>query len=451
MKWSQIRRMAISLPLAMLAAIAMVAINEVGYQRSNQALEAMAHTQSTRNAINHLMQNMLDAETGLRGYLLTSDERYLEPYNKAIASTNGDMDQLRELFINEPDDLTIFSPLSRQVSRKTAEMELSLRLFREGNEEAWRFVMFTDMGKQNMDAIRSYTQQLMERSDARAEAKRSDVENALWLSRLGIATVTVIGLLAFYMYLRQTHTLEDVHKREQKIQSEERSRLEDLVRERTATLTELANHLQQVREDERGHLARELHDELGSLLTAAKLDVARLKSRIDMTVPEVADRIMHLTETLNSGIALKRRIIEDLRPSSLSNLGLTTSLEILTREFAQRSNIEVESSLEQVELPDATQLTVYRIVQESLTNIGKYASASRVVVSVHNYPTYVAVQIQDNGSGFDMHSVRPNSHGLAGMRHRVEAAGGRLTVTSSLGDGTTVSAVIPTAQSSIAA
>jgi len=443
--------MAISLPLAMLAAIAMVAINEVGYQRSNQALEAMAHTQSTRNAINHLMQNMLDAETGLRGYLLTSDERYLEPYNKAITSINGDMDQLRELFIDEPDDLTIFSPLSRQVSRKTAEMELSLRLFREGNEEAWRFVMFTDMGKQNMDAIRSYTRQLTERSDARAEAKRSDVENALWLSRLGIATVTVIGLLAFYMYLRQTHMLEDVHKREQKIQSEERSRLEELVRERTATLTELANHLQQVREDERGHLARELHDELGSLLTAAKLDVARLKSRIDMTVPEVADRIMHLTETLNSGIALKRRIIEDLRPSSLSNLGLTTSLEILTREFAQRSNIEVESSLEQVELPDATQLTVYRIVQESLTNIGKYASASRVVVSVHNYPTYVAVQIQDNGNGFDMHSVRPNSHGLAGMRHRVEAAGGRLTVTSALGDGTTISAVIPTAQSSIAA
>lgn len=451
MKWSQIRRMAVSLPLAVLAAVAMVAINEVGYQRSNQALDAMAHTQTTRISIHQMMQNMLDAETGLRGYLLTSDERYLEPYNKAIASINGNMDQLRELFMSDPEDLTTFAPLSRQVSRKTAEMELSLRLFREGNEEAWRFVMFTDMGKQNMDAIRNYTQQLMERSDARAAAKRNDVQNALWLSRLGIATVTVIGLLAFYMYLRQTHTLEDVHKREQRIQSEERNRLEDLVRERTATLTELANHLQQVREDERGHLARELHDELGSLLTAAKLDVARLKSRIDMTVPEVADRIMHLTETLNSGIALKRRIIEDLRPSSLSNLGLTTSLEILTREFAQRSNIEVESSLEQVELPDATQLTVYRIIQESLTNIGKYAGASRVVVSVHNYPTYVAVQIQDNGNGFDMQSVRPNSHGLAGMRHRVEAAGGRLTVTSALGDGTTVSAVIPTAQSAIAA
>lgn len=444
MKWSRIRRMAISLPLAMLAALAMVAINEAGYQRSNQALEAMSHTQATRNSINQLMHNMLDAETGLRGYLLTSDERYLEPYNKAVASINGDMDTLRDLFNSDADDLSIFAPLSRQVSRKTAEMELSLKLFREGNEEAWRFVMFTDMGKQNMDAIRSYTFELIERSDERVKAKRLDVENALWLSRLGIATVTVVGLLAFYMYLRQSHTLEDVHKREQKIQSDERGRLEELVRERTATLTELANHLQQVREDERGHLARELHDELGSLLTAAKLDVARLKSRIDMTVPEVADRVMHLTETLNSGIALKRRIIEDLRPSSLSNLGLTTSLEILTREFSQRSSIEVESSLEQVELSDTTQLTVYRLIQESLTNIGKYADATNVVVSVHNYPTYVAVQIQDNGRGFDVSSVRPNTHGLAGMKHRVEAAGGRLTVTSSSGNGTTVSAVIPT-------
>lgn len=451
MKWAKIRRMAISLPLAILAAIAMVAINEVGYQRSNQALDAMVDAQKHRNSINHMLQNMLDAETGLRGYLLTSDERYLEPYTKAITLINGDMDQLRELFISDLDDLSTFAPLARQVSRKTAEMELSLQLFREGNEEAWRFVMFTDMGKQNMDAIRDYTEQLVASSGAHVESKRLNVENALWVSRLGIAAVTVIGLLAFYMYLRQTNTLETVHKREQKIQSEERCRLEDLVRERTAALTELANHLQQVREDERGHLARELHDELGSLLTAAKLDVARLKSRIDMTVPEVADRIRHLTETLNSGIALKRRIIEDLRPSSLANLGLTTSLEILTHEFAQRSNIEVESSLEQVELLDTTQLTVYRTIQESLTNIGKYAQATRIMVSVHNYPTYVLVQIQDNGCGFDVRNIHPKSHGLAGMRHRVEAAGGRLTITSSLGEGTTISAVIPSILSAQAA
>ena len=189
------------------------------------------------------------------------------------------------------------------------------------------------------------------------------------------------------MYLRQAHALQQAHQREQEIQRDERNRLEALVRERTATLSELANHLQQVREDERGHLARELHDELGSLLTAAKLDVARLKSKIDLSAPDVGERLSHLVETLNSGIALKRRIIEDLRPSSLSNLGLTTALEILAREFGERSGIEVtETNLEQVELPESTQLTVYRMVQESLTNIGKYAKASHVLVSVHNYP-----------------------------------------------------------------
>lgn len=449
MKWTQLRRMAISLPVAILAALLLISINEAGYKRSYHALESMAQVQTSRTAANLLLQNMLDAETGLRGYMLTNDERYLEPYTQAVTSINGNLDQLRTLLANQPAALDMLAPLGRHISRKNAEMELSLRLFREGNEDAWRFVMFTDMGKENMDAIRQYTGQLRDLSMQESAQSMADIQQALTLSRLGVATVTVVGLLAFYMYLRQSSTIEKLYQREQRVQQEERNRLEELVRERTATLGELATHLQQVREDERGHLARELHDELGSLLTAAKLDVARLKSRIDMGSPEVSERIQHLTETLNSGIALKRRIIEDLRPSSLFNLGLTTSLEILTREFAQRSNLDVESSLEAVELPDATQLTIYRIVQESLTNIGKYAQASKVIVTMHNYPTYVAVQVQDNGQGFDISSVRPNTHGLTGMRHRVEAAGGRLTVNSALGQGTTISAVIPTSPTAV--
>lgn len=171
--------------------------------------------------------------------------------------------------------------------------------------------------------------------------------------------------------------------------------------------------------------------------------MARLKSKIDTTAPDVSERLKHLTETLNSGIALKRRIIEDLRPSSLSNLGLTAAIEILTREYAERAGIEVETSLEAVKLPDASQLTVYRMVQEALTNIGKYAKATKVLVSVHGYPTHVAVQVRDNGEGFDPATVRPTSHGLSGMRHRVEAAGGRLSITSRPGNGTLMSAVLP--------
>ena len=180
------------------------------------------------------------------------------------------------------------------------------------------------------------------------------------------------------------------------------------------------------------------------MLTAAKLDVARLKSKIGTLSPDVVERLGHLTETLNTGIALKRRIVEDLHPSSLYHLGLTASLEILTHEFSNHSGIPINTDLDTVEIDAAGQLTIYRLIQESLTNIGKYAEATLITVTVQNYTGHVQVDVHDNGKGFDMAHVRPSTHGIAGMRHRVEAAGGRLTVISSPGNGTHISAALPT-------
>jgi signal transduction histidine kinase len=171
--------------------------------------------------------------------------------------------------------------------------------------------------------------------------------------------------------------------------------------------------------------------------------VARLKSKLGTQAPEFAQRLQHLTETLNSGIALKRRIIEDLRPSSLFNLGLTASLEILAREFAESSGIDVATNLETVELNDSSQLTVYRLVQESLTNVGKYAQAEQVDIMVKNSDGQIGVEIRDNGLGFETSEVRTSTHGLAGMKHRVEAAGGRLSVESQPGEGTRIIATLP--------
>lgn len=437
------RTMAVSLPFALLAALVLIGINEAGHMRSQEAVVAMNEGQQTRNAVNRLLQSMLDAETGQRGYLLTGNETYLEPYDKAVVTVQANLDELRNRYLKSPDDLQQFANLSREVSRKLAEMELSLRLRRQGNEDAWKLILHTDVGKEHMQSIRKQAHALIDRSAQTVEDSRHQIVQSLMLSRIGIATVTAIGLLAFYMYLRQARTLQQMNQREQEVLERERERLEGLVRERTASLSELASHLQQVREDERGFLARELHDELGALLTSAKLDVARLKSKIDHQAPDIAERLKHLNETLNSGIALKRRIIEDLRPSSLPNLGLTAALEILTREHAEGAGIEVETNLEAVELTEATQLTVYRLVQEALTNISKYAKAKKVLVTVHGYPTHVAVQVRDDGAGFDPAGVGPTSHGLAGMRHRVEAAGGRLTITSSADSGTLISAVLP--------
>ncbi|MGE4241846.1 CHASE3 domain-containing protein [Ramlibacter sp.] len=437
-------RHAISLLLAVLAAGSLIAINEIGYTQSRQALDEIAEYTRTRSQLNRLMQQVVDAETGTRGYLLTGDPRYLEPYNAAVADVSQNLDGLRAIYADNADESAILGQASRNVQRKLAELELSIRMRKQGNEDAWKFVLMTDVGKEHMDAIREQTGKLVATATSRMEIGQTQVHRTLAFSRIGIAAVAFFALLAFYLYLRQTTALKLAGERQQAALQQERDLLEVQVRDRTATLAELATHLQQVREEERGHLARELHDELGALLTAAKLDVARLKSRLGtQSTPEIGQRLQHLTESLNAGIALKRRIIEDLRPSSLSNLGLTASLEILAREFSERSGVEVTTVLETVELDESRQLTIYRLVQESLTNVGKYADAKQIDVSLRNYTNHVEVEIRDDGKGFDTRKMKPSTHGIAGMRHRVEAAGGKLSVYSQPGQGTRIAAMLP--------
>ncbi len=443
MRWFAIPKMAISLPLAVLAAVVLISINEAGFHLSTQAVTRIEESQATRSTVNRLLQQMLGAETGQRGYLLTGDPKYLEPYDAATADLNQTLDTLRQHYTAFPAELAEFALLSRSVSRKLAEMDLSVRMRKQGNEDAWKFVLTTDVGMDQMNVIRSQIVKLLHASDSKMGLAQAQITQSLQLSRIGIALMALAGLLAFYMYLQQTRALLDSGRREQEALQRERDQLDREVRDRTATLAELATHLQQVREDERGHLARELHDELGALLTAAKLDVARIKSRLGVISPEAAERMQHLIETLNSGIALKRRIVEDLRPSSLSHLGLVASLEILTREFEDRSGVSIITDLEAVELGGSAQLTVYRLVQESLTNMGKYAEAKQAEISLHDFDGYITVEVRDDGAGFDTTQIKGSSHGLAGMRHRVEAAGGRLTVVSSPGQGTRISAVLP--------
>lgn len=214
---------------------------------------------------------------------------------------------------------------------------------------------------------------------------------------------------------------------------------------RTARLAQLATHLQQAREEERAWLARELHDELGALLTSAKLDVASLKTQLNGQSPEIDQRLTHLNQTLNSGIALKRSIVEGLCPSALAHLGLVESLEILAREFEAAASIPVLTQLDKVSLDETTALAAYRMVQESLTNVGRHATASQAEVILIDCERRVVPAVRDDGAGFDMAGAAVASHGLAGMRHRIEACGGQFTMNSAPGKGTQIVAVLPKA------
>lgn len=437
-------RMSISMPLAILAAAILIFINEASFHESTSATANIQEAQRSRTAVNKLLQNMLDAETGQRGYLLTGDLRYLKPYNVAVEETGQNLDNLRLFLTPYKEQLAELNALSRSISEKMAEMDLTVKMRREGREDAWKFVITTDVGEEQMQLIRQQAMRLTEINTQKMEIGQEQIRKILQISRIGVTITALAGVLAFYMYLLQTKALLASGHKEQETLQHERDQLGLQVMERTATLAELATHLQNVREDERGHLARELHDELGALLTAAKLDVARIKSRLGSNYPEATERLEHLTSTLNSGIALKRRIVEDLHPSSLSHLGLVASLEILAREFQERSGLVISTNLEHVELNSSSQLTIYRLVQESLTNISKYANAKKVCVKLKSTDGYAIVEVVDDGRGFNISEVGAGSYGLTGMRHRVEAISGKLTVSSAEGRGARIMAVVPT-------
>jgi signal transduction histidine kinase len=205
----------------------------------------------------------------------------------------------------------------------------------------------------------------------------------------------------------------------------------------------LAQHLQAAREDERAQLARELHDELGSLLTLAKLDAARLKSRLAPSPPEVLEPLDHLLASLDSMISLKRRIIHDLYPLALEHLGLVAALEIVARDFARGAGIEVHCELSPVQLNARAELAVYRLMQEALNNVAKHAAAHRVWLRLGDRGGVVEAGIRDDGKGFDLHSVGTACRGLLGMRLRTEGEQGWLSVQTAPGQGTWVRASLP--------
>jgi len=436
--------MAISLPLAIFATAVLISVNEASFHASSQATAKIEKAEQARQSVDQLLETVLNAEAATHGFLLTGDEHELAPYDVKAGSVSQQISRLRVLMKDPPGDLLAIDTLASHVQRRQADVAASVLLRKAGDQTGALRLLTSTAGKEDVQKIRQLSEKMTDASRDKMQVAHAQISQSLMISRIGVAAMGLSALLAFYMYLRQTRALLAAGRRAQASLQLERDRLEKQVRDRTARLGQLATHLQDVREDERGHLARELHDELGALLTAAKLDVARIKARLGDSLPEASERIEHLNITLNSGIALKRRIVEDLRPSSLSHLGLVASLDILAREFADHSDLEIRTALEPVELDESAQLTVYRLVQEALTNIGKYAGAKHVDIQLRHPDSLVIVDVIDDGRGFDTDKVAPAHQGLAGMRHRVEAAGGQLSVTSKAGRGTHIHAELPT-------
>ena len=430
-------------PLAALAALLMSLVSEGGFQTATRNVDSLGRQANARLVTQLLLRSLIDAETGQRGYLLTGQDEYLEPYRAARIRVDESLASLTRYYEAEPAAAALMAQVEKVAGVKMAELAATISLHDQGQDQAWRDLVRSNTGRRQMDDLRKLTEALLNAESVKIAAGRASLYRTLMLNRIGVTGLAAISLLALFMYLRQTSALVRQRDSQRVAAESERVRLEQEVRRRTGQLTELTRHLQTVREDERGRLARELHDELGALLTGAKLDLARLKTRMREAPVEVTQRLQSLETGLNNGIALKRRIIEDLSPSTLANLGLVAALEILVLEWRERSGVEVHSVFEPARLSAPAELTVFRLVQEALTNIGKYAAASRVEVTLGTMNGRAHVRIRDDGVGFDTGQQPTSAHGLLGMKYRLESEGGELVVTSSPGRGTTLRAELP--------
>ncbi len=427
-------------PLAFLAALVMLLMSETAYWQTRSSVDSLASMGASRITILKLTENLINAESVQRGYALTGDESLLRHLGDSKTVLDEGFASLATDFAKDADFITTLNQFRVKVNERLALMARSVRLKREGKtDEAIRIVL-QEMG--TMELVHSLDDELLALQKAGRDERNANVHRGLLLARIGVAVLTTLSLLASLLYLRQAHVL-GLHQHQLKlIEQTVRADLEAEVASRTSELTDLTRYLLNAREDERNRLARNLHDDLGALLTSAKLDAARIKARLAKTAPDELELLAHLVVSLNACVALGRNIIENLRPSALSNLGLVPTLEILTREFTENTGVPVQCQLSPVALSPNAELMLYRVVQEALTNISKYAHATHVWVSLGSQAGQISLAVRDNGQGFNPQTKVGASFGLLGMRFRVEAEGGHLTVTSTPGSGTQILATL---------
>lgn len=233
--------------------------------------------------------------------------------------------------------------------------------------------------------------------------------------------------------------------------------LEQRVSERTQALSEALQHLREltaythtVREEERTRIAREVHDELGSLLVALKMDVGWLDKRLgeqQQREPVAAQamretmrcKCQNMGRLIESAVDNVGRIITDLRPSILDHQGLWAALDWQAHEFVQSAELALDWQMDVTDaapLPEPSAIAIFRIFQEMLSNVGRHAAASRVAITIRATADHISIAVQDNGRGAEAAAFEAaNAYGVMGMRERARHLGGSLDISSQIGLG----------------
>src|ERR1700677_714246 len=373
-----------------------------GQSRLNAANERVHDSQLRQQALSEFIALISDAESGQRGYLLTGESSYLQPYTEAVTKVEAALDRVHQAYGGR-DDSREFQELRILTGKKLGEL-------------------------------------------AAATAQwQADYQMSRWVSAAGV--ILNIGLV-----LLATHLVYgDMRRRARQATNlrDQKQELERQVDERTRELTALSTHLQGVSEEEKSALSRELHDELGGLLVAARMDLSWLQQRLPTTDPSIEQRFKRIHDSLSAGVDLKRRVVEELRPTLLDNMGLFTALRWQLKETCRRTGLRCTETIPESELkfsPEAA-IGVFRIAQEALTNILKHSEAKSADLFISIDQDTFTLRITDDGKGIpSARLANSTSHGLVSMRHRIAGLRGTWDLGSPGSGGTMLTARIPLAR-----
>lgn len=211
-------------------------------------------------------------------------------------------------------------------------------------------------------------------------------------------------------------------------------------------LRELATHLQSVREEERTTIAREIHDELGQVLTVLKIQISLLANKLIENQEPLREKITALTNLIDQSVESVQKISSKLRPGILDELGLIAAIEWQTEEFEKLTGIKCSLVLpkEEIDLDAQRATAIFRIFQEALTNIARHANAEKVSVSLLTNLSNISLEIKDNGKGITQEQIKDfRSLGIHGMEERAMIFGGQVYIDGLAGKGTTLKVEIP--------
>lgn len=421
----------------------LLVINTAGTMDSNAQY---ARSYEIKRSLISLQSIITSAESGQRGYLLTGQTGYLEPFFRAARGWRDEIQRLRELTAGNSLKQSQIDALESMTAAAMQRLELVISQTDQPGPQGRADVAGTGRATASMDRVRAVIESLQSEEDARIEALREEVLHDMWLTlavALFTTVVTVAVLAGLHKLLRRYVT---ARARAENALREANQHLNREVEERTAELTELSQHLIRVAEEEKASIARELHDTLGSNLTAINMDLNWIAKRLPPEQAEVRERLQRSLQMLTDTVELKHEVIEGLRPSHLDNLGLGFAMRSHCQEFTRRSGLPCDAHvLEDFdELDPAWSIALYRIAQEALTNVTKHAQAKQVKLQLLREDEGIRLRISDDGIGLPADAaVKQKSHGLVGMRERMRQIGGTVRIYPGESGGTVVEALIP--------